>query len=372
MAADQNVENPHNISLDEILSDLETLVNVESPSLNIEALTESAQTLSKVIENRLGKTPVIIDSPAGPHLHWVGGPEAKVVLIGHHDTVFPVGTLAKRPFTVADGKITGPGSYDMKCGVVQAIHAVAALPKEAQEKVEIFINCDEEVGSAQSRAHIEQRAQHCGNAMVFEPSGPNAALKVGRKGCGNFTVTVKGHAAHAGLEPHVGRNALVEVAHQVLAIDALDNEAAGTTVNATIANVGTADNVIPDLGVIRVDARALTPEEAHRVEAAMAALEPVNKDITIEVEGGIRRPPMKPETSKELVAIAQEFHPGIEGVTVGGGSDGNFTAALGIPTLDGLGPHGGGAHGVNEHVIISSILPRVNLAASVIERITES
>lgn len=358
-----------NISLEEILTDLETLVNVESPSHNVAALNKSAQVLSSVIEKRLGTKPVLVESEVGPHLHWKGGPDAKVVLIGHHDTVFEVGTLAQRPFCRNEETLTGPGVYDMKSGLCQAIHAVAALDKELASQVEILINCDEEVGSAHSRELIEERAQHCGHAMVFEPSGPGGAIKVGRKGCGTFTVTIKGLASHAGLEPEVGHNALTEAAHQILRINELENIEAGTTVNPTVAHVGTADNVIPALGVIHVDARALDPKEAVRVNEAMAALVPVDPNCEIEVTGGIHRPPMKPETSQKLLAIAQELQPGIVGVTVGGGSDGNFTAALGIPTLDGLGPEGGGAHGVSEHVKIDSILPRTELAAAVIERI---
>jgi glutamate carboxypeptidase len=203
--------------LDEMLDDLRTLVEIESPSLDLTALQASAEALAAMIERLLGRPATLIPSPVGPHVHWTGGGEPTVLLLGHHDTVFPLGALAARPFTVADGHATGPGVFDMLAGIVQALHGLATL--DDLSGVELLFSADEEVGSAASRELIEERARACGAVLVLEPSADGGALKTGRKGCGTFDVVIHGRASHAGLEPEKGVNALVEVAHQVLAIN---------------------------------------------------------------------------------------------------------------------------------------------------------
>ena len=350
--------------IDAMLDDLRTLVEIESPSLDLHALRASAEALAAMIERLLGGTATLIDSPAGPHVHWSGGGDPKVLLLGHHDTVFPVGALAARPFTVADGRVTGPGVFDMLGGIVQALHGLATLSDLSG--VELLFSADEEVGSHASRELIEERARACGAVLVLEPSAEGGALKTGRKGCGTFEVVIHGRAAHAGLEPERGVNALVEAAHQTLAIAALARPDRGTTVTPTVAHAGTADNVVPAEARIRVDVRVESADEQRRVEAAMAALTPDVEHAEVVVSGSIGRPPMPESASAELFPLAARALPGIRGVAVGGGSDGNFTAALGIPTLDGLGAVGGGAHADHEHVIVDTMPDRAALVAAIV------
>lgn len=358
---------PASLTVDSMLDDLRTLVEIESPSLDLAALQTSAEALAAMIERLLGRPATLIASPVGPHVHWSGGGDPKVLLLGHHDTVFPLGALATRPFTVADGHATGPGVFDMLAGIVQALHGLATL--DDLSGVELLFSADEEVGSAASRELIEERARACGAVLVLEPSADGGALKTGRKGCGTFDVVIHGRASHAGLDPEKGVNALVEVAHQVLAINELGRADVGTTVTPTVANVGTADNVVPALGRIKVDVRVESADEKDRVEAAMAALRPVDHDATIEVSGAINRPPMPESASAALLPFARAVSPGIEGYAVGGGSDGNFTAAIGVPTLDGLGAVGGGAHADHEYVVVDTMPERARLVAGIVERI---
>jgi glutamate carboxypeptidase len=353
--------------LDAMLHDLDRLVSVESPSHDVEALSKSAEAVAHVILARTGIPATIIDGPAGPHVHWRGGGEPRVLVLGHHDTVFPLGTLAQRPFTVAGGKATGPGVFDMKGGIVQAIHAVAALDDAAG--VEMLFTADEEVGSESSRDLLEELALACGNVLVLEPSADGGKVKTGRKGTGTFEVVVRGRAAHAGLEPEKGVNALVEAAYQVLTIDAFGDVRAGTTVTPTVAHVGSADNVVPAEARIRVDVRVTGPEEKRRVESLMGLLRPVHPEATIDVSGEINRPPMPESASATLFPIASEVMPGLEGVAVGGGSDGNFTAARGVPTLDGLGAVGGGAHADHEFVLIDTMVERAALLEGILRRL---
>ncbi len=354
-------------SLTAMLDDLQTLVEIESPSLDLDGLQRSAEALAALIERLLGTPATLVDSPAGPHVHWSGGGEPRVLLLGHHDTVFPIGTLDARPFAVADGRATGPGVFDMLAGIVQALHGLASL--DDLSGVEVLFSADEEVGSGASRELIEQRALACGAVLVLEPSADGGVLKTGRKGCGTFDVVVRGRAAHAGLEPERGVNALVEVAHQVLAINRIGRPTVGTTVTPTVANAGTADNVVPAEGRIRVDVRVESAAEKERVEAAMAALVAVDPAASVEVSGGVNRPPMPESASAELMPLARSVSPGIEGVAVGGASDGNFTAAIGVPTLDGLGAVGGGAHADHEYVIVDTMPERAVLIAALVERI---
>jgi glutamate carboxypeptidase len=361
---------PDVFDLDAMLADLRELVEIESPSLDVDAVTASATALAAMIERHVGGTAELVESPAGPHVHWKGGGDAKVLLLGHHDTVFPLGTLVARPFDVADGVATGPGVFDMLGGIVQALHGLARL--DDTSGVEMLFSSDEEVGSAHSRELIEERALACGNVLVLEPSADGGTLKTGRKGCGTFEVVIGGRAAHAGLEPENGVNALVEAAHQVLAINRLGDPSVGTTVTPTVATAGTTDNVVPAQARIRVDVRVESADEKHRVEAAMAALAPTDASATIEVRGEIGRPPMPESASASLFPIAESVAPGITGVAVGGGSDGNFTAAIGVPTLDGLGAVGGGAHADTEHVVVATMPQRAALIANLVAAIQRS
>jgi glutamate carboxypeptidase len=360
---------PDSFDLDDLLADLATLVEIESPSLDVAALERSAGAVAEMSERHLGGSCELVASPAGPHVRWRGGGQPRVLLVGHHDTVFPIGTLAKRPFTAVDGIARGPGVFDMLAGIVQALHGLSRLHDTTA--VEILFTADEEVGSQHSRYLIEERAQACGHVLVLEPSADGAALKTGRKGCGTFKVVVAGRAAHAGLEPENGVNALIESAHQVLAISEIARPDAGTTVTPTLASSGTADNVVPAEATISVDVRVESADEKDRVEAAMAALRPIDPEATVTVSGGVNRPPMPESASAALFPLAERVSPGITGVAVGGGSDGNFTAAIGVPTLDGLGAVGGGAHADTEHVVVSTMPDRSALIANLVARIIE-
>ena len=360
---------PARFSTDEMLDDLRRLVEIESPSHDRAAIDRSAAAVSELITRRLGTAPEIVASAAGPHVHWRSPGEPRVLVLGHHDTVFPIGALASRPFTVSDGRVSGPGVFDMKGGIVTAVHAVATLADRGG--IELLFTCDEEVGSLTSRQLIEERAVACGRVLVLEPAADGGALKVGRKGVGMFDLEIGGRAAHAGLEPEKGVNALVEAAHQVLAITAIARPDAGTTVTPTVAHAGTAENVVPAAALIRVDVRVTSLDEAGRVDKEIAALTPVDPQATITVSGGVNRPPMQVDASVELFEAAQKAAVAVgigavDGVTVGGGSDGNFTAAIGIPTLDGLGVVGGGAHADHEWVDVASLPERAALLAALL------
>jgi glutamate carboxypeptidase len=302
-------------------------------------------------------------------VHWRGSDHATVLVLGHHDTVFPIGALAERPFTVADGRATGPGVFDMKAGIVQAIHAVAALHDRSM--VELLFTADEEVGSRSSRALLEDRARACGRVLVLEPSADGGALKTARKGVGTFEVVVRGRAAHAGLEPEKGVNSLIAAAELITQIAGFGNVEHGTTVTPTVVVGGSAENVVPAETRVKIDVRVVEPSEKARIEQMMASLSTTVSGAAIDVRGGIDRPPMHPSASATLFPLAQQAalaaglgH--LEGVAVGGGSDGNFTADLGVPTLDGLGAVGGGAHADHEFVDVATMTERARLLAALI------
>jgi glutamate carboxypeptidase len=360
-------------NLEAMIDDVSTLVTSESPSRDIERLNAQAQLLSEMMTRLLGRAPVLIDSPVGPHVHWSGGGEPKVLILGHHDTVHPVGTLQRLPFSYADDVLRGPGVFDMKAGIVQALHGVAALDDSSH--IEILLTADEEIGSRASKDLLIERARACGAVLVLEPSADGGALKVGRKGTGTFFLTIDGRASHAGLEPEKGVNSLMELAQLLPRIAALSDPAQGTTVSPTLAHAGTADNVIPAQTTCAVDVRVAIPEEKPRVEAGFAALTLQHPEARLTIEGGIGRPPMHHYAADYLFALARDVARSIElgdieGFVVGGGSDGNFTADAGVETLDGLGAVGGGAHGDSEHVIASTMPGRAALIAGLCQELS--
>ena len=359
--------------LDAMVADLGVLVECESPSRDLDRLSQHAQLVSDLMVRLLGSAPELIDSPVGPHIHWKGGAEPRVLILGHHDTVHPVGTLARLPFAVRDNMAFGPGVFDMKAGIVQAIYAVASM--EDHSHVEILLTADEEIGSLASRALLEERAQACGAALVLEPSADGGALKIGRKGTGTITLTIEGRASHAGLEPEKGINSLVELAQLIPQIVAIADETKGTTVTPTLASSGTADNVVPALTTCAVDVRVAVPSEKPRVEAAFTELKCMHPEARLVISGQIGRPPMHESAAADLFPIAAAVAQSIglnelEGVVVGGGSDGNFTAAVGVHTLDGLGAVGGGAHGDTEHVLVATMPERAALLAGICQELS--
>ena len=365
--------------LPQVLSDIEAIVSIESPSRNASQVAKSAAQLESIIQRVAQRASVFVASSVGPHVHVPASGVPRILLLGHHDTVHPMGTLAARPFS-NDGKVLrGPGVFDMAAGIVQAIYAMAILEGAGVDTsgIEMLWTSDEEIGSSTSRALIEERAQALaknGAVLVLEPSADGGALKIARKGTGTFDVRITGRASHAGLEPEKGINALLELAHQVQRISTFGNAELGTTVTPTVASAGTTDNTVPAEAQVLVDARVVVPEEKIRVEKLMSSLVPVVPGANISVTGSLHRPPMHSSMSEELFVLAVESQravtgESINGVSVGGGSDGNFTAAIGIRTLDGLGAVGGGAHGETEHVVVESIAPRIALLAELMQRI---
>lgn len=308
------------VSVDAMIEDLRKLVEVESPSRDVDALAASARAVAALVESRLGGRAVLVDSEAGPHVHWSGGGEPQVLVLGHHDTVFPLGTLARRPFTVEDGHATGPGVFDMLGGLVQAVHGLASL--DDRSGVEILVTADEEVGSGSSRALIEERALACGAVLVFEGAADGGGLKTGRKGCGTFRVSVTGRASHAGLEPAAGVNALIEASHQVLRIAELGRPDIGTTVTPTVAAAGTLDNVVPAEATVVVDVRVESTAEKERVESAFAALAPHLDGAEISVE----EPSADPRCPWRRPPNSSRWHSGCSPVSKAARSEAEATA----------------------------------------------
>jgi glutamate carboxypeptidase len=365
--------------LPRLLADIEELVTCESPSGDLAAVAASADVVARLGERLVGQAPERIIRDGRTHLRWRLGsapdpaapnPAGRVLVLGHHDTVWPLGSLKSHPFSVSGRVLRGPGCFDMKTGLVMALHAVAALG--SPDGVTILVTGDEEVGSPSSRGLIEQEAAGCRAALVLEASADGGALKTARKGTSLYHVRAVGRAAHSGLEPERGVNATIELAHQVLAVSAVADPGRGTTVTPTVMSAGTTMNTVPAAGEFAVDARMWDPAEQHRVDAAIRALMPVVPDGVLEVSGGPNRPPLSADASAALFArackLAAELGlPPLAQAAVGGASDGNFTAGVGTPTLDGLGAVGGGAHADHEHVLIDELPGRTALLAALLD-----
>jgi glutamate carboxypeptidase len=348
-----------------LLADLRTLVECESPSSDPEALARSADLVARLGTAHLGVEPERL----GIHLRWRLGGATRVLLLAHHDTVWPVGTLETHPFDISDGVLRGPGSFDMKTGLAMALHVLGSL--DDRTGVTLLVTGDEELGSPSSQTLIEDESRGAAAALVLEASADGGALKLERKGTSIYRVLVKGRAAHAGLEPEKGVNASVELAHQVLAVAALGDPALGTTVTPTDAVSGTTRNTVPAEASFAVDVRARTAAEQQRVDTALRALVQVLPGAVLEIEGGINRPPLEAALSADLFARASRITaaaglPALTGVAVGGASDGNFAAGVGTPTLDGLGAVGGGAHADDEHVLVDRIADRTALLRALV------
>lgn len=359
----------------DLLADIEDLVTCESPTGDVAAGIRCAQTVAALGFRLLGqKAEQIPDATGRVHLRWRFGRGDKVLLLGHYDTVWPIGSLTAHPFSVTDdGVLTGPGCFDMKTGLVQLFHALAS--QDTLDGVTVLVTGDEETGSVGSQPLIEAEARLVRAALVLEAS-EGAALKTARKGVATYDVEIMGRAAHAGLQPHLGVNTTVELAHQVLAIASLEAPSAGTTVTPTVASSGTTRNTVPDVARLLVDVRVATAAEQDRADAALRALAPVLPEAVVRVSEGPRRAPMPESASASLLARARRLlsdlgHGELSGVAVGGGSDGNLTAGVGMPTLDGLGAVGGGAHADDEHVVVSEIPRRTALVAGLVAELLD-
>lgn len=371
-------------SSEEILQFIRWLVEQESMSRDAEATRRIAENLA----DRLAKDGAAVDLLGDPHYgaslrarysseNNRADDDKQLLIIGHLDTVWPAGTLAARPFRVSDGRAYGPGIFDMKSGVALAafaLRALKAIGRATRRNVTMLMTCDEETGSHFSRSIIEQEAQVSHAALVLEPPIPGGTVKTARKGVGEFELIVRGRAAHAGNDPRAGVSAVTEMAHQILAVNALCDYERGTTLNVGVVHGGVLSNVIAAEARASIDMRFKTVEEGERIADAMQRLRPQLSGAHLEVAGGINRPPLVRtaeigalfEHARRLASeIGYELHEG----SVGGGSDGNFIAALGVPVLDGLGVDGAGAHADHEHIIISDIPRRAALLARLIETI---
>jgi glutamate carboxypeptidase len=346
-----------------MLQDLEALVNAESPSNDAAALSRCSDTLAEIGRHHVG-SPQLVALGGVKHFRWTGE-KPRVLVLGHYDTVWPIGTVDRWPFALDGGRATGPGVFDMKAGLVQGLHGLAMLGD--LDGIELLITADEEIGSITSRALVEEAARRSRAVLVLEPSA-GGAVKVARKGGSMYRLEIKGRAAHAGLEPEKGINALIEMAHQVLEVAALARPELGTTVTPAVAAAGSATNTVPASAVFSIDVRAADRAEQERVDAGIRGLRPRVEGTALTVVGGIDRPPMPRSSGAELFerarAIAAQLELGeLEGAEVGGGSDGNFTAAAGAATLDGLGAVGGDAHAEGEWVEIDRMPERAALVA---------
>lgn len=379
MIADTGAVRWAEAALPAMLDDVERLIVCESPTADRSAVAASAELVAQIGAMRLRAQPERIEIDGCSHLRWRLGSTAadagRVLVLAHHDTVWPIGSLATHPFGVDDGILRGPGCFDMLTGLVMAIHAIGGLdlPSNRPGAVTLLVTGDEEIGSPSSRDLIEQEARGCLAALVLEASGDDGALKIGRKGVSLYRVRIEGRAAHAGLEPEKGISATVELAHQVLAVAALGDAALQTTVTPTVASSGSTTNTVAARAEFSVDARAFSVAEQQRVDLAMRELASVT-GAAITVEGGVNRPPLEPAAAEQLLARVQSIAdrlrlPQPVGVIVGGASDGNFTAGVGVPTLDGLGAVGGGAHADDEHVVVAEIAPRTALLRELIREL---
>ncbi|HWI16174.1 MAG TPA: M20 family metallopeptidase [Vicinamibacterales bacterium] len=371
-----------------LLEFVEALVAIESPSDDPVAVNRCGVELSSRLQAIGGDVTRISPASAGAtveasakvgdHLRVsFGSGPTQVLLLGHFDTVWPVGQLATMPLKREGGRLYGPGVFDMKAGIGLATLATRALLDATTldaGRIVMVWTTDEEIGSATSRALIEAEAAKSSAVMVFEPSLPGGALKTSRKGVGQFEMIAKGVSAHAGLDPGKGVSAIRELARQIVAIDDLQDPANGVTLTVGTIAGGTRVNVVPAEARAVVDARAVTRADADRVQKAMRGLKAQIAGASLTVTGGFERPPLErtPGVVKlfeQAKAVAAEIGVTLEEGSAGGGSDGNFTAALGIPTLDGFGAVGDGAHAIHEHVDIDALVPRAATIAGLLARL---
>ena len=361
-----------------VLDTTEALVRVESPTTDKDAVDRCGAELAARLEAIGGKVTRLTRTHRGNHLlAEYGCGSSQILLLGHFDTVWPVGQLERMPLAKSDGRLHGPGVFDMKAGIAIGMLATRALLEcEASipHRIVMLWTTDEEIGSESSRQAIEEEASRSAAVLVLEPSLPGGAVKTSRKGCGGYQVTVRGVAAHAGIEPQKGASAVQELAHQILRINRLQDLARGISVNVVQVTGGTRSNVIPDEARAVVDVRVPTAAAAAEVEAAFRALRPLDARTSVEAHGGVDRPPLERTAKVERLyeharAVARELGQELAEGGTGGGSDGNFTAALGVPTLDGLGAVGDGAHALHEHVEIGALADRAALIAGLVTRI---
>jgi glutamate carboxypeptidase len=364
----------------EMVASLREMVERESPTHDKRACDQLCAHLASEFRCLGGEVKLHRQRDAGHHLQVdFAGAEgrAPLLLLGHYDTVYDRGTLQEMPWSERQGRLYGPGVFDMKAGIVQMMFALWALRESnggLPRPVKVLLVSDEEAGSASSRAITEKLARLCAAVLVCEPSGPHGALKTARKGVGAFTLKVKGRAAHSGLDFEKGQSAILELAQQILAISQLNDRKRGITLNVGLVQGGTRVNVVAGEAAAELDLRFAHKDHGTEMQRRVGQLRPVNPRCKLAIEGGINRPPL--ERTQQVAALfrlarklGRELGFTLREIAVGGGSDGNFTAGIGVATLDGLGAVGDGAHAAHEHVIAAELPRRAALLAGLIRAI---
>ena len=365
--------------LPQMLGMLRRFVTAESPSLEKAAADRCCGVIAEEWNRHGVRVERISQKHRGDLLRLtqaphISRPSGQLLILGHYDTVYSTGTLAKMPFRLEGGKAYGPGTFDMKAGIVQALFALQALQQAEiplRKRLVFVWTSDEEIGSESSRKFFETEARRSDAVFVVEPSfGPRGLLKTARKGVGEAELIVHGRASHAGLAPQEGINAIHELARQLARIEGWNDFRHGVTINAGIVEGGTRTNVIPERARAVLDLRAVRVSDMRGMERRLHALRPFHRGARLEITGGFDRPPLERKMSATLFAraksLAKQMNLSLGECTVGGGSDGNFTAALGIPTLDGLGAVGDGAHSTREHILINTMPARAALLAALL------
>jgi glutamate carboxypeptidase len=355
------------------------LVRAESPSFDKAAVDRLGRIVATEWKHRGARVTFVRQPERGDHVRVeccpLGGlASGQILVLGHLDTVYEAGTIRRMPFRVSRGRAWGPGAFDMKGGLVIALYAMdalAALGRLPEKRLVFLWTSDEEIGSETSRRWIEREARRSDTVLVLEPaSGPEGRVKTGRKSVGEFEIAATGRAAHAGLNPEDGINAIQEITGQIAHIARWNQPRRGITVNAGIIEGGTRTNVIPEHARVLVDVRATRAPDMRALERKFRALRPILRGAKLEIRGGFNRPPMERKTGAGLYAkaraLAKQMGVTLEDALVGGGSDGNFTAALGVPTLDGLGAVGEGAHSPGENCVIGKLPERAALLAGLL------
>ena len=359
---------------------IETLVRLESPSTDKAAVDRCGREIAARLEAIGGRVERFGQSERGDHLRAeFGHGQRQVMLLGHFDTVWPVGQLERMPLREQDGRLHGPGIFDMKSGLsigMLAVRAVLMHRAKTAPRIVMILNTDEEIGSVTSRPIIEAEARRSDAVLVLEPSLPGGAAKTSRKGCGDFQITVHGISAHAGIDPGKGASAIHELALQIAEVIKLQDLSRGISVNVGVISGGSRTNVVAERAQASVDVRVPTMADAAQVEQAVRALTPRLKGTRLEIHGGVERPPLERSTHvvrlyERARAVAATIGRELGEGGTGGGSDGNFTAALGVPTLDGLGPRGDGAHALHEHVEVEDLTWRAAFVSALLSDLGE-
>ncbi len=364
---------------EQIITDIKTVCAIESPSLDKAAVDRMGAHFAELFAGAGAQVTTLPRAERGDllRLEWgTGREDGQTLVLSHMDTVFNVGDIARNPLRIENGRLFGPGTSDMKGGVVLflwALRCMKELNLAPRRKVVGLITSDEEVGSQASREVIEEEARRSAAALVTEPAmPPTGALKTWRKGTADYRITAHGKPAHAGADPTKGISAIEEMAHHILTLQRLTDMSVGTTVNVGVVNGGSRGNVVAESCTIQVDVRFMTMEEANRIDAIMRGLAPVVPGARLSVEGGINRPPMVRNEAtialfQKAQALAAELGFAVGEAGTGGGSDGNFTSGVGCPTIDGLGACGDGLHTFEEYVEVESLTQRAALMVRLLQ-----